>query len=115
MIPIPHMQMSQDPEVVCIKDPPMPSPRFAAFKEVNGNIVYYIFVEQNVLCTVSSFTNCLVLWFCVHYIFHLGYLQKIHDVAQFFQEFVLGLPQCTKHKTTSYLSVSSDIQSYTVV
>ena len=29
--------MSEDPEVVCVKDPP---PRFAAFKEVNGNIAY---------------------------------------------------------------------------
>ena len=69
--------MSHDPEVVCVKDPPMPNPRFAAFKEVNGNIVYFMFVEQKTLCSVSSFTKCLVLWFAIHYIFHLGYSHKI--------------------------------------
>ena len=29
------MQMSEDPEIVTVKDPPLPSPRFAAFKDVN--------------------------------------------------------------------------------
>lgn len=96
--------MSHDPEVVCVKDPPLPNPRFAAFKEVNGNIVYFMFVEQKTLCSVSSFTKCLVLWFAIHYIFHLGYFHKVYDVALFIQEFVFGLPQVKggKPKTSSY-------------
>ena len=81
-------QMAEDPETVSVKDPPLPSPRFTAFKEGNGNVTYYIFIEQKVLCSVpTSFTKALILWFCVHYIFHLGYFHKLHDVALFFQEF----------------------------
>ena len=69
------------------------------------------------LCAVSSFTKCLVLWFAIHYIFHLGYSHEIHDIALFIQEFVFGLPQCKggKQKTSSYLTISSDIQSFSYV
>lgn len=111
--------MANDPETVAVKDPPLPNPRFAAFKEVNGNVTYYMFIEQKVLCTIPSFTKALILWFSVHYIFHLSYSPKIHDVALFFQEFVFGLPEsqnakCTKRKTSTYLTIS-DIQNFTVV
>ena len=39
-----------------------------------------------------------MLWFSVHYIFHLDYYPKFHDVALFFQEFVSGLPESQKVK-----------------
>ena len=111
------MQMAENPEIVAVKDPPLPSPRFAAFKEVNGDITYYLFIEQKVLCNVTSFIRSLILWFSVHYIFHLDYFPKIHDVALFFQEFVFGLPESQKAKSKSctYLTVSSDIHNFTVV
>lgn len=115
------MQMAEDPAVVAVKNPPLPNPRFAAFKEDNGDITYYLFIEQKVLCTIpTSFTRSLILWFSVHYIFHLDYYPKIHDVALFFQEFVFGLPESqkgkgAKNKTCTYLTISSDIHTFTVV
>ena len=114
-------QISEDPKVVAIKDPPLPSPRFVAFKEVNRDITYYLFIEQKVLCNVPmSFTKTLMLWFSVHYIFHLNYYSKVHDVALLFQEFVFGLPESknaksTKNKSCTYLTISSDVQSFTVL
>lgn len=85
------MQMAEDPAVVAVKNPPLPNPRFAAFKEDNGDITYYLFIEQKVLCTIpTSFTRSLILWFSVHYIFHLDYYPKIHDVAFFFRSMSLG-------------------------
>lgn len=116
-----YQQMAEDPQIVAVKDPPLPSPRFAAFKEVNGDITHYLFIEQKVLCSIpTSFTRSLILWFSVHYIFHLDYYPKIHDVALFFQEFVFGLPESQKgkgarNKTCTYLTISSDIHTFTVV
>jgi hypothetical protein len=53
-----YKQMAEDPLVAAVKDPPLPSPRFAAFKEVSGNITYYLFIEQKVLCNIpTSFTR----------------------------------------------------------
>ena len=51
-------------QMAAVKDPPLPSPRFAAFKEVDGDVTYYIFIEQKVLCSIPTFfTRSLVLWF----------------------------------------------------
>ena len=112
--------MAEDPAVVAIKNPPLPNLRFAAFKD-NGDITYYLFIKQKVLCAIpTSFTRSLILWFSVHYIFHLDYYPKIRDVALFFQEFVFGLPESqkgkgAKNKTCTYLTISSDIHTFTVV
>ena len=55
-------QMVEDPKVVAIKDPPLSSPRFSAFKvhEVNGDITYYLFIEQKVLCNVPCTVKNIV-------------------------------------------------------
>ena len=59
------MQMAEDPEIVAVKDPPLPSPRFAAFKDVNGDITTY---SLNKRCYVVYQHLLLEALFCGLYI-----------------------------------------------
>ena len=74
---------------------------------------YFIFVERQPLYHVNNLCKALFLWFSVHYIFHLQYNTKVKESLLFFQEFVFGIP-CTCKKTTTYLAVSTDIQTLTM-
>ena len=65
----------------------------------------------NRCCAVTAFSKALMLWFVSHYIFNLEYYKQAKDVALFMQEFVFGLPTHDK-KSGTYLSVTTDIQSY---
>ena len=105
------VQVMDDPSEVAKRAPPRNSPRFAGFMNAGGESNYIIFVEQKVLCHISSFSKALVLWFSIHYIFNLEYCKQAKDVALFFQEYVFGLPDRSK-KSATYLTVCSDIQSY---
>ena len=73
--------------------------------------MFFIFVEQNVLCSVNSFSKALFVWFSLFYIFNLEYDKNTKDVCVFFQEFVFGLPSVCK-KTSTYLSVTTDVQRF---
>ena len=105
------VQVTDDPSEVAKRAPPRNSPRFAGFMNAGGESSYVIFVEQKVLCHISSFTKALILWFSIHYIFNLEYCKQAKDVALFFQECVFRLPDRSK-KSATYLTVCSDIQSY---
>ncbi len=105
------LQMSDDPDEVCTRDPPRAAPRIACFAGEETS-TYFIYVESKVLCTTTTFTKSLMLWFITHYVFNLQYCKQVRDVALFFQEFVFGLPERAKGKSATYLTVSSDISKY---
>ena len=67
------------------------------------------------LCVCHSFSHALMLWFISHYVFNLEYAIQVREVAMFVQEFVFGLPTTSgmkRHKTSTYLAVSTDIHNY---
>lgn len=101
------LQITEDPQDLLKDCARMSAPRFALF----GDSTYYIFVEGNILCEVSSFSRALCLWFATHYIFDLEYCKPLKEMCLFLQEFVFRLPQKTK-KTATYLTTSSDIFKY---
>ena len=78
-------------------------PRIAVFKGVAYQ--YFIFMEQKVLCQTSNFQ------FAARYSFNLEYDKYVKDVALFFQDFVLELPDAIK-RASSYTSKVADIQSH---
>ena len=103
--------MTETPENAVQKSPPRNAPRVTCFH--NGTPSYFIFVEQKVLCSVPKFTKALMLWFAVHCILNLECSKQTKELAVFMQEFVFGLPDNSK-KTSTYLTVSSDIQQFTM-
>ena len=105
------MQMNESPENAAQKPPPRNTPRVACFH--NGTPSYFMFVEQKALCSVPKFTKALMLWLAVHYIFNLEYSKQAKELAMFMQEFVFGLPDNSK-KTSTYFTVSGDIQQFTI-
>lgn len=102
-----YLQITEDPKDLLKNRARMSAPRFALF----GESTYYIVVEGNILCEVSSFSRAICLWFATHYIFNLEYSKPLKEVCLFIQEFVFKLPQTTK-KTATYLTTSSDILKY---
>ena len=104
--------MTDSVEDVCVGTPARMAPRIACFPN-DEYCSYYIFVEQEVLFSVSSFSRALMLWFTCHYVFNLEYAKQVKDVALFFQEFVYNLPEKSKgSKNATYLTVTSDIATY---
>ena len=104
--------MTDDPEEVERQSPPRSAPRFVCFQGTDGvEKTYFIYVEQQVLCQMRSFKMAFVVWFIAHYVFNLEYSKHMKEVATFVQEFIFGLPNKVKRSAT-YLTVSSDIQSF---
>lgn len=108
--------MSDVPETVAESpDPPQRNaPWIGEFKVDDGDSVYFIFIERKVLCTINSFAKSLFTWFSLYYVFNLEYDTNTNEVCLFFQEFVFGLPSNTSKKTSTYLSVTTDIQRFTI-
>ena len=48
--------------------------------------------------------------FALFYVFNLQYDKNVKDVCLFFQEFVFGLPSNLCKKTSTYMSITTDIQ-----
>ena len=105
--------MTDDPDTVCTQDPPRTAPRIACFAG-DETTSYYLLVERKVLCAVTNFTRALMLWFSLHYVFNLRYCKQAREAALFFQEFVFGLPEKSKSKSATYLTVASDINKYVI-
>lgn len=90
-----------------------PAPRFVLFPGEESQ--YFVFIENEVLCICHSFSHALMVWFMSHYVFNLEYCSNIKEVALFMQEYIFGLPATSglkRHKTATYLAVSTDILSY---
>ena len=108
-----YIQQTDDPAEVVSRLPVRAAPRFACFPSEEPQ--YFIFVESEVLCVCRSFSHALMLWFISHYIFNLEYSVKVKEVALSVQEFVFEFPATSglkRHKTATYLTVSTDIQNY---
>lgn len=106
--------MSDKPEDIAAAPPPRNTPWIGEFAVEDGESIFFIFVEQKVFCSVNSFTKALFLWFSVFYVFNLEYEKNIRDVCLFFQEFVFGLPFNSSKKTSTYMSVTTDISSLAI-
>lgn len=107
------LQIADDPSIVACKGKTS-APIIASFQDVDGTNEYYIIVEKRVLFGgLTSFCKSLALWFSLHYIFNLEYEKVVNEVALFIQEFVFGLPASKVKKSSTYLTVSSDVQTFT--
>ena len=110
------IQMSDEPDTVATSPPTRSAPWIGEFNVNDGDPVYFIFVEQKVLCTVNSFVKSLFVWFSLFYVFNLEYDKNTKDLCLFFQEFVFGLPGTgnSGKKSSTYTSVTTDIQSHAI-
>ena len=108
------LQIAEDPSVVA-GGGKTSAPVIASFQDVDGtNNNYFMFVEKKVLFGgLTTFCKSLALWFSLHYIFNLEYDKAVSEVALFIQEFVFGLPASKIRKSSTYLTVSSDVQTFT--
>ncbi len=102
--------MSENPEIVASSEGKN-TPWIGEFSAEDGDITFFVFVEQSVFCTVTSFSKAIFVWFSLFYVFNLEYGKAVHDICIFFQEFVFGLPDNVSIKNGTYLSVTTDIQS----
>ena len=104
--------MSTDPESVGSEIPSRNTPFIAEFNGEDCGSDYFLYVEQSPLCSTNSLTKVVYFWFSLYYIFNLEYAKTLKDLCLFFQEFIFGLPDTSIKKSSTYLSVSTDIQSY---
>ena len=104
--------MTDDPDEICTRAPVRSSPRFCGIPQGDDSFKYFLFIESKVMFHVTSFAKAALFWFSLHYIFNLQYCKQAKEVATFFQEFVVGLPEKSKSKSGTYLTVSSDIFKY---
>ena len=102
------MQVATSPEDADKEKPSRNSPRIGRFAVEDGMPLYFIFIEQQVLCQCSTLCKTLLIWFSVHYVFNLQYHKYYHNVALFLQEFVFDLPEAGK-KSSSYLSIATEL------
>lgn len=104
--------MADDPQEVCTGSPKRTAPRVAAFRG-DDDVTYFLFIEEKILFKISaSFTKVLMLWFVSHYVFNLECCKHVRDVALFIQEFVFGLPERSRNKGATYLTVATDINKF---
>ena len=82
------------------------APRLCGIPKGDDSFMYFLFIEIKVLFDTTSFTKAILFWFSLHYVFNSK------AISIFFQEFVVGLPEKSKKKTGTYLTVSSDISKY---
>ena len=87
----------------------MPAPQISAFTD-ESNAQYCVFVEGNVLCKATRFTEALFVMFALYYIFNLKYPSQVKNVLFFIQDYILGYPDSCGRSAT-YLATVSDIKS----
>ena len=87
----------------------LPTPQITAFMD-ESNAQYFIFVEGNILCKTTRFTDSLFLMFASYYIFNLKYPSQVKNVLYFFQDYIFGYPDSCGRNAT-YLATVSDIKS----
>lgn len=107
--------MTDDPEEVGTRPPLRNAPRICCFDGEEPQ--YFLYVEKKPLFSVTTMSRAIVHWFILHYVFNLEYCSQVKYVALFFQEFIFGLPATSfmKHqKSATYLTVTTDIQKFTL-
>ena len=105
--------MADDPDLAASSSSTL-SPKIGLFFPDDGTEEYFIFIEKSVLCKVTSFERALFTWFSLFYVFDLQYSKEAKEVCLFFQEFVFGIPDNSVAKSSTYLSITTDIQSITL-
>ncbi len=103
--------MSDEPECAALETPLRNTPWIGEFVADDGDPTYFIYIEQRILFTVNTFTRAIFMWFSLFYVFNLEYQKNTRDMCLFFQEFIFGLPDNMCKKSSTYLSVSTDILS----
>ena len=68
--------MSAEPESVGSEVPMRNNPWIGEFVADDGDPVYFIYIEQSVLCSVNTFPRSLFMWFSLYYVFNLEYEKK---------------------------------------
>ena len=106
------IQVTDDPDEVATGSPRRDAPCIASFPDGDKHS-YFIFVEGKTLFSVSSFTKALVISFMIHYVFNLEYCKQSREISLFVQEFVFGLPESSKGKSSRYLTICSDVSKFT--
>ena len=106
------LEMTDNPDDVCTCLPTRTAPRVAGIPQGDGTFSYFVLIENQVVFSVHSFAKAMVYWFVCHYVFNLQYCKQAKEVATFFQEYVFGLPDKSKNKSATYISVCSDISKY---
>lgn len=91
-----------------------PSPTIIAIRSPE-DCKYCLVIEKEVVITeILSFSRALSLFLAIHYIFNLHYEKLVREVVLFLQEFLFGLPAPNAKKSSTYLSVTSNLQSFAV-
>ena len=85
------LQVTETPERVCKETPTRNAPRIAAFIGEESQ-QYFVLIEQNVLCQVSSFQFAIFILFSAYYAFHLEYPMPVKNVLHFFSRLCVILP-----------------------
>jgi len=108
--------MSADPESVAKEVSGRNNPWIGEFVAEDGDPIYFLFIEQQVLFSVNSFSRGLFCWFSSYYVFNLEYEKNSKELTLFFQEFVFGLPENSLQfkKSSTYLTVTTDIQKIVI-
>ena len=105
-------QISEVPKFVAAAVPNRNASWIGWFAADDGDKCYFIFIEQSVLCTVNSLSMALFIWFSLFYLLNLEYVSNLKDLCLFFQVFVFGLSDNTSKKNSTYLSITTDVQSF---
>ena len=90
------------------KNPVRNQPWIAAFLDESRS-KYIVVCETKRFCKVFSLQSALFAVFSLYYCFNLEYPDAAKWIYQFFQDFILEQPDCSK-KTATYLAVTSDIK-----
>ncbi len=107
--------MSADPESVAKDVSGRNDPWIGEFVVEDGDPIYFLFIEQQVLFSVNSFSRALFCWFSSYCVFNLEYEKNSKELTLFFQEFVFGLTENSKsQKSSTYLTVTTDIQKFVI-
>ena len=83
------LQFGENPETVASRPPLQNAPVILDSVIEDNHSVFYITVEQKVICQTDTYTTAVFLWFLFIYIFHLCY-PHLSEICMFFQEFILG-------------------------
>ena len=105
--------MAEDPTNVA-QEAQTSAPVVVCFEDVDETSSYYLIIEKKVPIGGLTFSKSLALWFSLHYIFNSEYDKSISELVLSFQEFIFGLPASRIKKSSTYLTVTSDIQTFTI-
>ena len=86
----------------------IPTPRIGAY--IHEDVKqFFIFIEGEVLCEVTSISQAIFLMFSSFYVFYLEYPKPVKNVLFFLQDYIFSYPDSLSRSAT-YLAIASDIK-----